>query len=299
MSDVIAILCSDIHLSYFAPSFRSDEPNWFDAMKRQLDELRNLAENHEAPIICAGDIWDKYSVPPEVINWAIRALPKMISIPGQHDLPFHRGDEIRKSAYCTLMEAGVLRNLECPMEVDGMIIYPFPWGVDPKPLENPQKGKIHLAVVHRYIWRDKKTSYVGADELKITSCYLGMLRGYDAAVFGDNHIGFSCFVGQCEVFNCGTFFIRKSDEVGYRPQVGLLFSDGQIAPHYLDTSKDVYLSAPEEKKKLEGSEEVKAFIEKLKTLGPDSLNFREALKRKMEILGTDECVRQLVNEAAG
>ena len=300
MSDIIAILCSDIHLSFKAPSFRSEEPNWFDAMKRSIDELRFVAEKHEAPIICAGDVWDKYLVPPEVINWAIRTLPKMICVPGQHDLPFHRLDDLRKSAYYTLMEAGIIRNLEEPMEIDGLMIYPFPWGVDPKPLENPQKGKIHLAVVHRYIWKDYGASFPGAEERKKTTGYVEMLRGYDAAVFGDNHIGFNTFVGSCEVINCGTFFKRKSDEVGYKPQIGLLFEDGQIVPHYLDTSKDIYLSDPlKQKEDGESIEEIKDFLKELKSLGADSLDFREALKRKMELLGTDDEVKALVNEAVG
>jgi hypothetical protein len=47
-------------------------------------------------------------------------------------------------------------------------------------------------------------------------------------------------------FNNGTFFRRKSDEVHYRPWVGLLRSDGTIDPHYLDTSKDKFVDAEDD-----------------------------------------------------
>jgi hypothetical protein len=36
----LAILVSDIHLSDKPPIFRSSEPDWFEAMKRPLDQLQ-------------------------------------------------------------------------------------------------------------------------------------------------------------------------------------------------------------------------------------------------------------------
>jgi hypothetical protein len=127
-----------------------------------------------------------------------------------------------------------------------------------------------------------------------------MLKGYDAAVFGDNHIGFITFIDECEIINCGTFFIRKSDEVAYRPQVGLLYNDGSISAHYLDVSKDVYLLDPVKKKEdLETGRDAKEFLEELRSLGSDAISFREALDRKMANLGTDDSVKRFVLEAVG
>ena len=44
MGKVLAILCSDIHLSHNAPVARSAEPDWYIAMKRPLDEIADLAK---------------------------------------------------------------------------------------------------------------------------------------------------------------------------------------------------------------------------------------------------------------
>lgn len=288
-------------MSLKPPSFRSREPSWKDAMRRQFKEIAYLAAKLHCPIIAAGDIWDKYNQTPEIVNWAITNLPKMYSIPGQHDLPNHVLADVDKSAYWTLVEAGVLFHLEQPQGVGkGLMVYPFPWNAEIKPLVDPDPNFIHLAVIHRYIWKDHKTSYPGADEGKKVTGYAAMLKGYDAAVFGDNHIGFNTFIDECEVINCGTFFIRKSDEVGYKPQVGILYSDGSIEARYLDVSQDVYLeAAPDKKSDLETGPDAKQFLDELRSLGSDSISFREALNRKMENLGTDDSVRRFVLEAVG
>ena len=109
--DVIAVLCSDIHLSLKCPVARSAEPNWLEATKRSLDELRSVAEEHNAHVVVAGDIFDRWNSPPEIINFAIENLPNCYAIPGQHDLPNHRYEEIERSAYYTLIKAGIIENL--------------------------------------------------------------------------------------------------------------------------------------------------------------------------------------------
>jgi len=130
MSNVIAILCSDIHLCHTPPVARSAEPDWYVAMERQLDELRAVAEQHGAPIVCAGDIFDRWNSPPELINFAIQSSPKMHSIPGQHDLPHHRYEDMQRSAYWTLVAAGVLTDLGTVPKVvsNWLAVHPFPWG---------------------------------------------------------------------------------------------------------------------------------------------------------------------------
>ena len=101
--NIIAIFAADLHLSLKAPIWRSTEQDWFEAMLRPLVELRTLATLHNCPIVYAGDIFDKWNSPPELINFAIEHLPKGHAIPGQHDLPLHNYEDIRKSAYWTLV----------------------------------------------------------------------------------------------------------------------------------------------------------------------------------------------------
>ena len=116
---VIALLVGDIHLSAKAPLCRAKEPDWFEAMARPLMELVDLQKqigkesDGIPPILCAGDVFDRWNSPPELINFALEYLPpQMYSIPGQHDLPNHNYNEIDRSAYWTLVAANKITNVE-------------------------------------------------------------------------------------------------------------------------------------------------------------------------------------------
>lgn len=283
VSNIIAVLCSDIHLSQTPPSARSSEPNWFDAMRRVLDEIRDVAGNH--PIVCAGDVFDTWRSPPELINFAIANLPKMYSITGQHDLPYHNYDDIRKSAYWTLVEAKVLFNLE-PTDKDVTLlgwpisIWSFPWGFEITPPVSEFPNCIKLAVIHDYCWTRGKT-YPGAPEEKAASVWYKKLKGFDCAVFGDNHKGFLSD-GKPQILNNGCVIRRKSDEIEYRPSIGLLYDDGTIRQHFLDTSKDSFTDeayASLEKKPEMKNYDLEEFIQDLKQLSSDPLDFKEAVRR--------------------
>ena len=63
-------------------------------------------------------------------------------------------------------------------------------------------------------------------------------KGHDVVVYGDNHKGFLATQGNTTMFNCGGLQRRKSDEISYRPQVGLLYENGSIKPELLDCSAD-------------------------------------------------------------
>jgi hypothetical protein len=120
-AEPIAVLCSDIHLSLKQPPCRADD--WLSVQKGYLVQLKSLAcaakelwlgnrntTGRPIPILCAGDIFDKWNSPPELIRFALEHLPDgMICVPGQHDLPNHSFEEIHRSAYGVLREAGKIR----------------------------------------------------------------------------------------------------------------------------------------------------------------------------------------------
>ena len=323
MNKVIAVLTSDLHLSHKSPIARSAEKSWYDAMKRSLDELRSVSEKYDVPIICTGDIFDRWNSPPELINFAIDNLPKMYAIPGQHDLPNHRLDEIEKSAYWTLVKSGIIINLTgknseykfigstdfVKKAKSPLCVYAFPWGIDIEPLPIGMGGAIHLAVIHSYIWTTGH-SYPGADKNQRVGKYYKQLEGYDVAVFGDNHQGFIIDAeygtkvalnktGQLtpHVMNCGTLRRRKIDEIDYKPQIGLLHSDGSITPHFMDTSKDKFIDVDEARVKEKQELDISKFLQELKDLGSDSLDFRDAANRYMDSQKTDDDVRSMVLDA--
>ena len=204
--EVQALLLSDIHFCHKPPVARSNEPNWYDAMARYCDQVTIVQEHFgEPPVIIAGDVFDKWNPPPELINFVIDKLPeRCYGIPGQHDLPNHSYDEIHRSAFWTLVLSGKLTEIppdESYSIPDSKVIcYPFPWGFPIKPNKHYGGGGCwtHLAVCHSYIWTDDGNGHPEASKDQRTSKYRKKLRGYDCAVFGDNHKGFLQHAGTGE-----------------------------------------------------------------------------------------------------
>ena len=303
---VIAIFCSDIHLSLNPPIWRSAEPDWFAAMKRPLLELKSIQEEYECPIICAGDIFDRWNSPPELINFAFDNLPKMYAIPGQHDLPLHKYEDIKKSAYLSLVNADIIQNIlpDCFVKKGRLVLHGFPFGFPIKAFEEkwqddfepPKMPAIHIAVVHQYRCVKGKSflqaphqSYFRMDEKK--------LMGYPIIVYGDNHKGFQTEVNiDSTAFNCGTFMRRKLDETDYRPQVGLLFESGRVYPYYLDTSEDKHLEV-QNTSSINASLDMRAFIKELEKLDATNLDFHDAMKQYLKKNRVKEAVCNVILKA--
>jgi len=299
----IAVLAADIHLQHTCPPARAAEPSWYECMKRQLWQLDDVASKHQAPIILAGDIFDRWNAPPELVNFAISHMPSnhCYAIPGQHDLPHHNIADVERTSYETLRLSGAIISLLGgghhairPIELlsvhdhPAIVVHPFPWGAQLHPLEYNGPPKInnnkiiHLAVVHSYIWTEGN-SYPGAPEEQKLGAYKKQLVGYHAAVFGDNHKGFLCKSGDTWVFNCGAFIPRKADERHYKPSCGLLMSDGTIQQHFFDTSYDKWsdevVTAGES---YESSEKLTAYLEELRQAADTPLDFAEACRQALQ-----------------
>jgi hypothetical protein len=270
-------------------------------MQRPLDELRGIADKYKAPILCGGDVFNHWNSCPELINWAITHLPKMYAIPGQHDLPQHRLEDVRKSAYFTLMEAGVLENLPVglPLYINEHIaVHGFPWGTELKACEW-DKHALNIAVAHQYRWING-FSYAGAPQTSKLSMAKG-LTDFDVVIFGDNHKGFLAQVGtKTTVLNCGTLMRRKSDEMVYRPQIGLIYSDGCIVPHLLNIEDEKLDSTKKEPSTAEEVRmDVKEFLEELGGLSQNSLDYIFAIERFIADNRVGEDTKQILTQVLG
>lgn len=297
-SPIIAIACSDIHLALKAPLARSEEPNWFAAMERGLRQVRQLAERHKVPILCAGDIFDRWNSPPELINWALERLPTMYAIPGNHDLPNHRPELAHRSAYGTLVRAGRVIELgSTPTNVNGHDVYGRPFGEDiPHPKNSKNPLVLNILVTHQYLWANSESGHVGAPQECKLSKVAEDFDGYDVVIVGDNHVPFQRHLASnCHVFNCGGFMRRKSNEATHRPRVGLVRSKGIVSTHLIDCDKDIITqTTPEAEQQEEYSMEVEGVIKGLEELEvADGLSFREALVQALK----DKKVRSEVTDA--
>ena len=287
---VLAIFCSDIHLSARPPRARRNEPDWYLAMSRPLNELKALSERYEAPIICCGDVFDHWRAEPELINFAISNLPRMYAIPGQHDLPLHNIDKITQSAYWTMVLVGKIIPVKYgfPMSAENdLVIHGFPWGttISSKAEEIKESSKKHVAICHQYFWQDGY-AFPGAPEEQEASTYANKIRGYHAVAFGDNHKGFLTSIGGVSVLNCGGFMRRRTDEEFYEPAVGLLLEGGGILLHRFRLSYESFTADDEEEengiKKVPRLNDASDFVAGLRESVDKTFDFVQALEFVLE-----------------
>ena len=99
------------------------------------------------------------------------------------------------------------------------------------------------------------------------------------------------------IINTGTLQRRKSDEIDYKPMIGLLHDDGKIGPHYLDTSQDKILATPEVVVRENLETDLSKFLTELKSLGADSLDFTTSVNHYMDYKKITEDVRKIVLES--
>jgi len=286
----IAIFVADIHLSLRPPIWRSAEPDWLKAMKRQLSQLTSLRNELGVPVICAGDVFDKWygaHQSSELVNFAIDNLPIMYAIPGQHDLPQHNYGEKEKSAYWTLVKTGRIIHLDGTMKLlsNGVKIRltGIPFGQD-SPTDSPKRfeddGVMSVLVQHQYVWQ-KGAGYGQASTADLIKKQ--DLHNNDICVFGDNHIGFEAVGRNGElVWNCGGFFRRKSDEVNYEPRIGVLCDNNTVISVKLDVSEDVHLETVNPEDEVDIDDGLSEFVRELEKLGDNGMDFTTSIVQYVE-----------------
>lgn len=281
---IVAIVCADVHLSHTAPIARSAEPDWYVAMERPLTEIKELMVSLGCKdCICAGDLFDRWDSPPELINWAMCTLPKkFISIPGQHDLPLHQSDDLWKSAFKTLDLSGAIDHLSkgfLKPSLGCLCVDGFGWK---EKLQKFKQSTIGIAIVHKYIWTDdvKRGGKLRNSEHVVRIAK--QLQGYTTAFFGDNHSPFDYTDDKITIVNCGSLMARTTAQRNYKPAVYVLYEDGTYAPHFLDISQDKWTDEKIVQKEIEAVSGLKELTEDYRKLSQQHLSFLDALQEVLK-----------------
>lgn len=308
-TNVIAVVASDLHLSHTPPIARTVEPNWYDAMDRALLELIETADYFDVPILLAGDIFDHWKQPPELINHLIEILTydnPILAIPGQHDMPFHSMQDLHKSAYMTLCKTGNITNVPKPYRwytsgtARPVEIHPFPYGASLEPLQERKKGVLYIALVHHYCWKPGY-NHAGAEPFNHYANFFRYLKGYNTIITGDNHKPFEEEAGSL-LFNCGTLMRRKADEVNYTPRIGLLHEDGGMTSVELNSSKEEKFLQEDQLEDLRSRvdlEQFANFLQDLQRLDGGGVEFHDTLRRYVRSRKVSREVSRIIWEIIG
>lgn len=231
----------------------------------------------------------------------LRNLPFMYCVRGNHDTPYHNPREIHKSVYGTLMETGKIRNIDHrhPLVFGDVVVHGFPHGTEVYPKTKHVPNSFHIALVHSYIWR-RGYAHPQVTPESSTSVWQQKLRGYDAAVFGDNHKGFLCVHHHFPtILNCGAFLRRSVDEVKYQPKVGIINSDGSIVRYALNCDDDVFNAEAVERHHDEPLHHQET-IDAIKQLAiKHGSTFEEEVRRALDQSKASSEVKKLVLTATG
>lgn len=295
MHNPIAIAFGDVHLTLQPPACRS-ETDWLAVQAGYLKQVRDLAKAlGDVPVLCSGDIFDRWDPKPELINFALEHLPDgMICVPGQHDLPNHRIEDMMRSGYGTLVKAGKIRDISgnSTGNMGGWLCYGFGWSQSITASRNTLKNMIRVALVHRYLWKDNNSKYPEAPtEARVDR--FKEFYSFDFVISGDNHKAFVALEGK--VLNQGTFIRRKTDEIHHHPRIAILYDNGTSDLHPLDVTKDKFHTDAKERE--ENALDLQSFISGLEQLGEQGLDFREAVKRHLQKEDVSPQTKQIILKA--
>lgn len=314
---VVAVAFADAHFWPRPPVARSAEKDWLAAQVRVIEQLAKIQEevttaqssNPPVPFLFAGDLFERYNPPPEIINLLLATLPGPVyGVPGNHDLPNQSYADLRKSAFFTLVKADKIvllkpgRSVEFRGSAVPLRLRGFPAGAELRPLPEGDPTNalcLNIAVVHHYVWASADSGFLGASEGDLVGAVRKKLGGFDLIICGDNHKGFTARNKTPTIYNCGGLQRRKIDEVASRPAVGLVRSDGSVERRYLDCGDDKFIDPGEAVKLAEQSGDLKAFVKELGNLADADIDFKQALLRALNRAGAPKAVRTILLEAMG
>lgn len=290
-----AILIADIHLREDQPECRTDD--YFSAQEEKVDWLADLAERLDAPVIAAGDIFDKWKQSPFLLGWALDHMPFIHAIPGQHDLPQHRLGAMRKSALYVL-EAGQGAN---PLDSErsellggALRCFGAGWGQDPEE-PPPGSGETILLALHRMVWTGRRP-WPGCEAPSAVALLKRFLWA-DIILTGDNHLPFLIESQGRFLVNPGSMMRMTAAQVDHQPRVYIWDSEtGKITPEYFPIRKGV-VSREHIERAQERDERVEAYVEKLLSEVEIGLSFENNLTEFYRTNRTRRSVREAIGQA--
>lgn len=276
------ILTSDWHL-------REDTPVCFtgDFQKEQWDSVafvKRLQENHNCPVIHAGDLFNHWKPSPWLLSYTITYLPKrFFTIYGQHDLPQHNWELREKSGIHVLSLAGELTvfafgHYGQEFTGDGTL---------------GASGRI-ISVWHHltYITKPYPEATGGMAE--------GILRKYpklDLLVTGDNHCSFSTEYKGRLLVNPGNLTRQVADQADYQPRVALWYAETNTIEWVNIPIQKGVISREHIDHKEQRDQRIDAFISKLNDDYEVGLSFEQNLNAFLEKNKIKEPVKELVFKA--
>jgi hypothetical protein len=292
------ILCADLHIRDTVPVCRADD--FFYVQKNKFAFLVEWAITKKANIFCAGDIFHNWKVSPEVITPMIQYLIRLkehglnfYTVYGQHDIPYHNKDEVKKSALYLLATADLVTPLEEGNWYNQDTISPIS----------------SIAIAHRFVYPAPHTMpYAIASAATDHQVAEWVDREYPdvrVIVCGDNHQGFRTYYpgSDIHVVVPGPMTRQATDQI-LSPKF-YIYDDcveGDEAIQWVHYPQEPLNNVMKEKVETitETGEDVAAFMENLRRTFTERFNVMDELMKYIESIDASEQImnrlRRMIDE---
>lgn len=287
MKDVNAIFCADLHLREDTPACRTDD--YQAAMWRKLEFLAALSKQHEAPVLCAGDVFHTWRCSLALVISTILKAPDLHVVAGQHEMPYHNLAEMKRSPLYLLALAGKAQRAALGKDLFGFRAVGADFGVRWPTRE--QAGEADLLLSHRMVWSGEKPYPSAPDDGNA----LEVLERthFRTVVTGDNHKPFVLRHKGRLLVNCGSMMRMDVSQWDYKPCAWLWNARAnEVEPAPFPIEEGV-VDREHHVAKQDRDARVQDFIARLGEVEV-TLDFRENLRRKLDASKTPDRVKDLV-----
>jgi len=275
-----AILTADWHVRGDRPICRTDD--YMETQGGKIDFILNLSEKHHCPILIAGDVGHRPTWGDKLLNWFIDELSpsrfNIITVVGQHDLPYHLLDKWEEAGVGVLSKS--MDNFEVinkPTRIEGAVILPFHYSNNIIKLEQETTDKT-VALLHTMVIKSQKEKLWHDQVAHSAKWYLRKFPCYDLIVTGDNHQSFSVEYEGRWLVNCGSLTRMSANQIDHKPSVYLWYAeDNSIERVYLPIENDVisreHIDVADER-----DGRIESFVNRLKETGELGLSYEDNMK---------------------
>ncbi len=282
------ILQGDLHIRSTRPVNRKDD--YYQAQFRAFKQLIDFANEHDADILCGGDLTDT----PELKFKMYNAIQEMLSdlrgtfytCTGNHDLYYHNQSTIKDTAIWGWHDAGFIEIVEGVQQVRPNI-FVLGAGWEQK-VTGPVggRGKVNILMAHIPVF-EKEVPFYFKHEAFTSKTIKETYPGFDYYFCSDIHVPFV----KDSVIVSGSMMRQTIDQMDFKPRCYLLDTrTGSIEPLFYKIADDVF-SIPD--KKITPTLEFEGLLKALK----ESTQGKVSYKQDCETLAAaDKPVKNIIKE---
>ncbi len=283
------IMSADIHISSNTPVARTD--NYLEALGKKLLWLEELRNKHNAIILDAGDLLDKFEIGSEMLNWCFKYIPKsMWTVRGNHESRNHNHNLYHKTSLSVLENAGTIELLDRRM-INDFYVCGKDYGTDDVS-GSLLKGGLNILVTHEMVCEEKQSH--DHFQYSTAKALLKKYPQFQVILSGHNHRSFKVDYEGRSLINVGSLMRRDITQKDYQPRV-MLYDTEDNSFEWIDVpiTDNVISTKHKDIIKLR-DERIDSFVDKLKDSENIGISFEDNLEKHFEINNTDEVYKKKI-----